>query len=140
MLVWLAELEGTVSWLRVFQYVTFRAFAGAATAFGVSLLVGRAMIGWLRAMKIGQQVRRGGEWAAIGHGGKQGTPTMGGLLILATATGAALLWCDLDNAAVWRALATQLKPAASMFGSAQARRISASARSPLLVKPPGSTA
>lgn len=108
MLVWLAELEGTVSWLRVFQYVTFRAFAGAATAFGVSLLVGRAMVGWLRAMKIGQQVRRGGEWAAIGHGGKQGTPTMGGLLILATATGAALLWCDLGNAAVWLALATLL--------------------------------
>jgi len=108
MLSCLAGWAGDVSWLRIFQYVTFRTFAGAATAFGLSLLCGRRLIGWLRAMKIGQQVRRGGEWAAIGHGGKQGTPTMGGVLVLFATAASALLWCDPTNAAVWLALATLL--------------------------------
>ncbi|MBR6022706.1 MAG: phospho-N-acetylmuramoyl-pentapeptide-transferase [Kiritimatiellae bacterium] len=106
MLTWLAEMEAKVSWLRIFQYVTFRAAAGGATAFALSLWFGRRMIAGLRRMHVGQEVRKGEEWKAIGHGGKQGTPTMGGLLILATAGVATLLWCDWGNAMVWLSLAT----------------------------------
>jgi phospho-N-acetylmuramoyl-pentapeptide-transferase len=84
MLYYLSELTHWISALNVFRYVTFRAFMGAGTAFLLSLLLGRWMIGRLRACKIGQVVRQDPELAAIDHGGKAGTPTMGGLLILFT--------------------------------------------------------
>lgn len=82
-------------------YVTFRAFAGAMTAFVLSLLLGRGMIRRLRRMKIGEVVRTEATVARLGHGRKAGTPTMGGLLIVFTTTVAAAAWCDLKNAQAW---------------------------------------
>ena len=78
MLYYLSELSNWFTPLNVFRYVTVRAFMGAGTAFFLSLLLGRWMIGRLRALKVGQMVRQDKEMAAIGHGGKAGTPTMGG--------------------------------------------------------------
>ena len=108
MLYYLSLLSEHFTPLNVFRYVTFRAFLGAGTAFVLSLLLGRWMIGRLRAYKIGQIVRQDPELAAISHHGKKGTPTMGGLLILFTTAVAALLWCNLANPQVWIVLATML--------------------------------
>ena len=106
MLYYLSLLSDQFTPLNVFRYVTVRAFMGAGTAFLLSLLLGRWMIGRLRALKIGQIVRQDPEMAAIAHGGKTGTPTMGGLLILFTTTLAALLWCRSSNPQMWIVLAT----------------------------------
>ena len=108
MLYYLSLLSDHFTPLNVFRYVTFRAFMGAGTAFFLSLLLGRWMIGRLRALKVGQIVRQEKEMDAIGHGRKSGTPTMGGLLILFTATVAALLWCRSSNPQVWIVVATML--------------------------------
>ena len=108
MLYYLSLFSDHFTPLNVFRYVTVRAFMGAGTAFFLSLLLGRWMIGRLRALKIGQVVRQDPEMAAIAHQGKSGTPTMGGLLILFTTTIAALLWCRSSNPQVWIVLATML--------------------------------
>src|SRR5574340_423556 len=106
MLYYLSLLSDHFTPLNVFRYVTFRAFLGAGTAFFLSLLLGRWLIGRLRALKVGQYVRQEKEMEAIGHGRKTGTPTMGGVLILFTTTVAALLWCRSSNPQVWIVLAT----------------------------------
>ncbi len=108
MLYYLSLLSDHFSPLNVFRYVTFRAFMGAGMAFALSLLLGRWMIGRLRALKIGQIVRQEPEMAAINHFGKRGTPTMGGLLILFTTSLASLAWCNPSNPQVWIVLATML--------------------------------
>ncbi len=108
MLYYLSELSNWFTPLNVFRYVTVRAFMGAGTAFFLSLLLGRWMIGRLRALKVGQMVRQDKEMAAIGHGGKAGTPTMGGVLILFTTALSSILWCDSANPQVWIVVATML--------------------------------
>ena len=108
MLYYLSLLSDQFTPLNVFRYVTFRAFMGAGTAFFLSLLLGRWMIGRLRAYKIGQIVRRDPELDAINHLGKAGTPTMGGLLIVFTALVSSVLWCRSSNPQVWIVAATML--------------------------------
>ncbi|NCA82572.1 MAG: phospho-N-acetylmuramoyl-pentapeptide-transferase [Opitutae bacterium] len=108
MLYYLSLLSDHFTPLNVFRYVTVRAFMGAGTAFFLSLLLGRWMIGRLRAFKIGQMVRQDKEMEAIGHGGKAGTPTMGGVLILFTTALSSILWCDSGNPQVWIVVATML--------------------------------
>ncbi len=108
MLYYLSYLSDLFTPLNMFRYVTFRAFMGAGTAFFISLLIGRTMIGLLRAYRIGQIVRREKEMDAIGHGGKSGTPTMGGLLILFTTFFSSVLWCRSSNPQVWLVVATML--------------------------------
>ncbi len=108
MLYYLSLLSDQFTPLNVFRYVTVRAFLGAGTAFFLSLLLGRWMIGRLRAYRIGQIVRQDSEMDAICHGGKAGTPTMGGVLILFTTTVSTLLCCHLANPQVWLVLATML--------------------------------
>ena len=108
MLYFLSLLSDQFTPLNVFRYVTFRAFMGAGTAFLLSLLLGRWMIGRLRAYKIGQIVRRDPELDAINHLGKAGTPTMGGLLVIFTALVSSVLWCRSSNPQVWIVAATML--------------------------------
>ena len=108
MLYYLSAFTQWFTPLNLFRYVPFRAVMGAGTAFFLSLLLGRWMIGKLRAYKIGQIVRQDPEMARIMHHGKKGTPTMGGLLIIFTTLVAALLWCETANPQVWIALATML--------------------------------
>lgn len=108
MLVFLSQAADRISALNVFNYVTFRAFMGAGTAFVLSLLLGRRVIAQLRTWRLGQVVRTGQDTAAIGHGKKAGTPTMGGLLIIFTCLISALLWCHPCNPQVWLAAATML--------------------------------
>ena len=103
MLYYLSQIDG-VSWLRIFRYVTFRALAGAGTAFVLSLIVGPWMIEKLRLLKIGQQVRT--DEVLKMHGKKSGTPTMGGVLIILTVLISTLLWSVPDNPYVILSLAT----------------------------------
>ena len=87
----------------VFQYITLRAVLAALTALLISFLIGPAMIRWLTAKKVGQAVRTDGPQT---HLVKQGTPTMGGVLILVAITLTTLLWADLSSRYVWATLVT----------------------------------
>ena len=99
MLYRLAELLAQhQSGFRVFQYLTLRAILAAITALVTALLVGPPMIRALARRQIGQNVR---ELGPQSHLAKQGTPTMGGALILVAMLLATLLWADLGNRYVW---------------------------------------
>ena len=87
--------------LNVVQYITFRTAAASLTAFVVSLLFGPVTIRKLRELQIGQIIRHDGPPT---HKDKAGTPTMGGLLLLAAAFLPTLLWADLTNVYVQIAL------------------------------------
>src|SRR5690349_11272747 len=87
-----------LGFLRVFQYLTFRAVMAAMTALLIGLVLGPGVIRRLTALKIGQPVR---EYAMQSHLVKSGTPTMGGVLILLAIGVATLLWFDWSNRFVW---------------------------------------
>jgi phospho-N-acetylmuramoyl-pentapeptide-transferase len=84
--------------LRVFQYLTFRAVLAAMTALLIGLAFGPWVIRRLAELKIGQPIR---EYGVAGHLAKSGTPTMGGVLILIGIGVATLLWADWSNRFVW---------------------------------------
>ncbi|MEJ8820465.1 phospho-N-acetylmuramoyl-pentapeptide-transferase [Variovorax humicola] len=95
---WLQTLTPEFGFLRVFQYLTFRALMSAMTALVVGLAAGPYVIRRLAALKIGQPVRGYGMET---HLSKSGTPTMGGVLVLFSIAMATLLWFDLSNRFVW---------------------------------------
>ncbi len=102
MILWLAELlEGQFSWLNLFGYQTFRAIMAALTALFFSLLLGPWFIRKLQIKQIGQQVR---DFGPESHLIKQGTPTMGGAMILTVIIMTTLLWSNLTNEYVWLCL------------------------------------
>jgi len=94
----------------VFSYVTFRSVAAAVTAFVISLIFGNFVIRKLTALKLGQPIRLAAEVHRLAelHGGKQGTPTMGGVLIIGAVVLSSILWARPDNRFVWLALFTML--------------------------------
>lgn len=98
MLYYLQDLMRYYSPLRIFQYITFRAFMSAGTAFAISMLFGPALIRLLRRIKFGQEIRKEhvGELYEM-HRKKQGTPTMGGVLIILSVVVSTLLWADPAN-------------------------------------------
>ncbi|ARU06244.1 phospho-N-acetylmuramoyl-pentapeptide-transferase [Comamonas serinivorans] len=102
MLVLLAQylhgLSPEFGYLRVVQYLTFRAVMAALTALLIGLFLGPMVIRRLRALKIGQPVR---GYAMETHLVKSGTPTMGGVLMLVAIAISTLLWFDLSNRFVW---------------------------------------
>jgi phospho-N-acetylmuramoyl-pentapeptide-transferase len=84
----------------VFRYLTVRTGAGVLTALVISFLIGPSLIRWLKeAQGKGQPIRTDGPQRHIVE--KQGTPTMGGLMILISLTLSTLLWADLGNGYVW---------------------------------------
>lgn len=99
MLLWLGEyLTQFYSGFNVFSYLTFRAIVSTLTALIISLYFGPKLIRALQRMQIGQTVRDDGPES---HLSKSGTPTMGGILILASIVSSILLWADLTNSYVW---------------------------------------
>ena len=80
--------------LNVFRYITVRTAVASLTALGLSLLLGPWMIERLRAMQVKQYIREEGPKR---HQSKAGTPTMGGVLIVAAIVIPTLLWADLRN-------------------------------------------
>src|SRR6202023_98044 len=94
----------------VFYYVTFRSVAAAVTAFTDSLIFGNLVIRKLTALKGGQTSRAAEEVHRLAelHFGKQGTPTMGGVLIIGAVFLSSFLWARPDNRFVWLALFSML--------------------------------
>ncbi|MEJ5030637.1 phospho-N-acetylmuramoyl-pentapeptide-transferase [Comamonas sp. MYb21] len=95
---WLQSLSPEFGFLRIFQYLTFRAVMAAMTALVIGLVAGPKVIRTLSALKIGQPIR---GYAMQSHLSKSGTPTMGGVLILLAITISTVLWFDLSNRFVW---------------------------------------
>ena len=102
---WLQSVAPELGFLRVFQYLTFRAVMAALTALLLGLVAGPYVIRRLTALKIGQPVR---GYGMDSHLIKSGTPTMGGVLILLCIASATLLWVDLSNRFVWIVLVVTL--------------------------------
>jgi phospho-N-acetylmuramoyl-pentapeptide-transferase len=85
------------------RYITFRSGAACLTALIVSFILGPPLIRWLKSVqRQGQPIRLDGPERHLIE--KQGTPTMGGVLILSALTISTLLWVDLRNAYVWSVL------------------------------------
>ena len=91
-------LSSEYSILNVFKYITFRSAYAGVTALTLSLIFGKLMIRALQKLQIQEKIRSDGPQS---HSSKSGTPTMGGLLILATFIGSTLLWSDLSNHYIW---------------------------------------
>ena len=102
---WLHQNWAEFGFLRVFQYLSFRAVMATITALIIGLAAGPAVIKMLTALKIGQPVR---GYAMETHLVKSGTPTMGGVLILGSLSISTLLWADLSNRFIWIVLLVTL--------------------------------
>jgi hypothetical protein len=113
MLLYLAEyLQQYITGFNLVQYTTFRAVMATLTALAFSLMLGPWTIRKLMALKAEQAVRTDGPKT---HLIKNGTPTMGGVLILTAITLSTLLWGDLDNAYIWILLGVMLATGALGF-------------------------
>ena len=82
----------------IFRYITFRISLAVMTALVICLVLGPWVIRKLQQYQIGQPIRGEGPKS---HSSKAGTPTMGGLIILAAMLGAILLWADLKSPYIW---------------------------------------
>jgi phospho-N-acetylmuramoyl-pentapeptide-transferase len=99
----LVPLADDYAIFNVFRYITFRSGAAVMTALVISFVLGPRVIAWLKSKQgEGQPIREDGP---AGHLlTKQGTPTMGGFLILLAILISTLLWADLTNGYVWAVL------------------------------------
>jgi phospho-N-acetylmuramoyl-pentapeptide-transferase len=93
----LFPLRDTFGGFNVVQYITFRAAAATLTALFISFIVGPWLIRRLASLRVGQPIREIGP----DHRSKEGTPTMGGLLILLSLLVSVLLWSDLSSRFMW---------------------------------------
>lgn len=87
-------LQEYVSFLRLFQYITFRSAYAALTAMVLVLVFGNMMIRWLQNLKLREEIR---ELGPESHQAKAGTPTMGGIIILGAVIVSMLLWGNFSN-------------------------------------------
>ena len=94
MLSYLADLEAWWGPLRLFHYITFRALLGSATALVLGFVLAPYLLARLRRLKLHQRLRDESEVGSLAdlHASKKDTPTMGGLMIFFSVTGAVLLW------------------------------------------------
>ncbi|WP_313102459.1 phospho-N-acetylmuramoyl-pentapeptide-transferase, partial [Brevundimonas sp.] len=94
-----ADIAQEYPLLHLIQYQTVRVALAMATAMIVAVAMGSRFINWIRAKQgRGQPIREDGP---VSHLSKVGTPTMGGLMILAGIGVAVLLWGDLTNPYIW---------------------------------------
>jgi phospho-N-acetylmuramoyl-pentapeptide-transferase len=85
----------------VLKYISFRTISATLTALLISFILGPWLIKKLTERQVGQRVR---EDVPSRHRVKEGTPTMGGSLVIIAVIGSTLLWSNLTNAAVWLVL------------------------------------
>lgn len=90
----LYPLSEFISGFNLFKYITFRAAYATVTAMLISFLFGSLFISFLRKHRVKESIRSDGPNT---HQAKEGTPTMGGLLILLSIVVPTLLWADLTN-------------------------------------------
>jgi phospho-N-acetylmuramoyl-pentapeptide-transferase len=93
----LIELSSEVSFLNVFRYITFRIILAALTSLLLWFVFGERFIALVKAMSVRQYIRPDGP---AGHQKKAGTPTMGGIFVLAAALLSSLLWADMASGLV----------------------------------------
>jgi phospho-N-acetylmuramoyl-pentapeptide-transferase len=100
MLYFLGQLGDSLAAFNVFRYITFRTAGAVVTALFFVFMFGPGMINGLRVRQgRGQPIREDGPQGHLLT--KKGTPTMGGLMILAGAVSSILLWSNLSNGYVW---------------------------------------
>jgi phospho-N-acetylmuramoyl-pentapeptide-transferase len=113
MLYELVNFSDQIGVLNVFRYITFRTGGAIFTALLFVMLFGPGIIDLLRVKQgKGQPIRDDGPKT---HLLKSGTPTMGGLMILAGVTVSALLWSNLANPYIWIVLGVTLSYGAIGF-------------------------
>jgi len=94
----LFPLADRIGWMRLFGYLTFRSAYAAITALLICFLLGGWLIRQLARWQLREHIRPDGP---VTHLTKAGTPTMGGLLILAALVVPTLLWSALDTPYIW---------------------------------------
>jgi len=97
----LFPLHTSYSFFNVFRYITFRTIYAAITALLISFLIGPWLIRLLHDRQIGQTIRRDGPES---HLAKEGTPTMGGVLLVLATVLPTLLWANLYSSYIWIAV------------------------------------
>jgi len=104
MLFYLVHLTGEkFALFNLIRYLTFRSGAACMTSLIISFWLGPRVIRWLKSVQRGgQPIREDGPARHLLE--KKGTPTMGGVLILAASTFSTLLWADVSNGYVWAVL------------------------------------
>ena len=103
LLYFLYPIAHHISIFNIFRYITFRTIGAIFTAFLIAFLLGDPFIRWLRRkQKEGQPIRDDGPESHILT--KQGTPTMGGGLLLFSLTITTVIWMDLNSVFVWLVL------------------------------------
>lgn len=91
-------LRDYCSGFNVFKYITFRAAMASLTALIISLVFGPLIIKWLKKLNFGQYIRKEYVESLYDlHKHKQGTPTMGGVIIIFSIALATILWADILN-------------------------------------------
>lgn len=97
----LYPLHEQFSVFNVFRYITFRSIYSIITALVIALVMGPYLIRWLKANKVGEKIRGDGPQT---HLAKEGTPTMGGIILFVALVTPTLMWADLFNHYIWIAL------------------------------------
>jgi len=92
------SLHNLISFFNIFRYITFRAIMAAVTAFLISIIFGPSVIKLITRLSIGENIRKEDSIKLYElHSKKQGTPTMGGILILLAIFSSTLLWAEILN-------------------------------------------
>jgi len=97
----LYPLHASYTFFNVFRYITFRTIYAAITALLICFVVGPWLIRLLHDRQIGQTIRRDGPET---HLVKEGTPTMGGVLVVLATVLPTLLWANLMSPYIWIAV------------------------------------
>ncbi len=93
----LYPLSDVISAFNVFRYITFRSVYALLTALILAIFLGPRFIAWLEKLRFGQFIQEDVQ----AHQAKEGTPTMGGVLIAASLLISVLLWGNLTNIYLW---------------------------------------
>ena len=102
MLYWLlVPLRKYFFFFNVFRYITVRTALAGLTALLLSLILGPWLIRFLKKRQIGQEIRAEGPQS---HHAKKGTPSMGGILIIAGTVFPTVLWGNFDDIYIWLAM------------------------------------
>ena len=97
----LYPLSDTFSSFNIFRYITFRTIYATITALMICFVLGPWLIRKMQTLQVVQQIRSDGPGS---HFSKQGTPTMGGVLIVFAVVISTLLWARLDVSYIWMVL------------------------------------
>ncbi|MCX7765424.1 MAG: phospho-N-acetylmuramoyl-pentapeptide-transferase, partial [Candidatus Sumerlaeia bacterium] len=109
---WLMEISPDLSFLRVFRYITVRAAVALCVGFVLVLIIAPKIIQLLQQLRLGDLVRKIHKANCPDlyemHKTKEGTPSMGGIIILGALLVTTLLFCRLDNFLVWLVIGVTL--------------------------------